>query len=646
VTPSSSQKFGFRLERPHFHFSLLAQFTLLGLVLTVCIIIILAYVLRERLVQNALEEVAGAAGEQVDRIITPNLDAADLGGLTPDRYAKLDNLVRNQVIGQQILHIRVLDRQGVTIYSDEGALVGQIVPVSQYLSQALGGEVATDVSSLNGSSTGTGSKPNTPRQFEIYVPLHINSSQVVGAFEITHDADSVQARIDELQRLVYGSVVASFVILYLCLYLLVRHASHELSRSTAENGRLFEEEQARRQELAALYEFSRTLSDTSDHDYILDLVARRAVETVRVTFARVALLEGKQLVFRAGYPVREFPRGLEIGRHEPIGSLPYIQHALRSEPLVVRRESPSLSHHEREVLFLGVAKSICIVPLRVDDQKLGWLLMGEARSPEREPFTSEKIRLARAIGDQAAGALHRASLYRQTVRDAGELALAYDATIEGWSRALDLRDKETEGHTLRVTRMTELLARLMGMDAKKLVQVRRGALLHDIGKMAIPDSILLKHGPLIPEEREVMRKHPEYARELLAPIAYLAPALEIPYCHHEKWNGSGYPRKLAGEDIPLAARMFAVVDVWDALLSDRPYRPAWPEHQVYDYIRSLSGSQFDPSAVEAFFDIPEQEKTQLRLEVLAATSIAAPLPLSLDLERLADSPQAHGQPIS
>src|SRR4030095_309227 len=148
----------------------------------------------------------------------------------------------------------------------------------------------------------------------------------------------------------------------------------------------------------------------------------------------------------------------------------------------------------------------------------------------------------------------------------------YDSTIEGWSRALDLRDRETEGHTIRVTEMTLKIARIAGMADAELVHLKRGALLHDIGKMGIPDAILLKPDKLETEEWVIMRRHPVYAYELLLPIEYLQPSLDIPYCHHEKWDGSGYPRGLKGEQIPLAARLFAVIDVWDALRSDRPYR--------------------------------------------------------------------------
>ncbi len=188
-------------------------------------------------------------------------------------------------------------------------------------------------------------------------------------------------------------------------------------------------------------------------------------------------------------------------------------------------------------------------------------------------------------------------------RSHAALVQAYDTTIEGWSRALDLRDRETEGHTERVTEMTVELARAVGIPEEQIVQIRRGALLHDIGKMGIPDEILLKPGKLTDEEWVIMKKHPLYAYDLLFPVEFLRPALEIPLCHHEKWDGTGYPHELKGEQIPLSARLFAVVDVWDALSSDRPYRAAWPREKVLAHIRQGSGSHFDPAAVEAFMQM-------------------------------------------
>lgn len=216
---------------------------------------------------------------------------------------------------------------------------------------------------------------------------------------------------------------------------------------------------------------------------------------------------------------------------------------------------------------------------------------------------TEWLDFLEALSGQAAIAIDNTHLFTSLERSNIDLMLAYDATIEGWSRALDLRDKETEGHTLRVTEMTLELAHGMGMSDAELVHVRRGALLHDIGKLGIPDEILLKPGPLTEAEWEIMRKHPVYAHQLLSPIPYLHPALDIPYYHHEKWDGTGYPQGLQGEEIPLAARIFAIVDVWDALRSDRPYRLKWEEQKTLDYIRGLSGIHFDPTVVNAFFEI-------------------------------------------
>jgi putative nucleotidyltransferase with HDIG domain len=214
-----------------------------------------------------------------------------------------------------------------------------------------------------------------------------------------------------------------------------------------------------------------------------------------------------------------------------------------------------------------------------------------------------------ALAGQAAIAIENTTLFEDLQRTNDELSKAYDSTIEGWSHALDLRDKETEGHTRRVTELTLELAQAFGFSAHELVHVRRGALLHDIGKMGVPDRILLKEGPLTAEEWELMRQHPVYAQEMLLPIAYLHPALDIPYCHHEKWDGTGYPRGLKGEEIPLVARIFAVVDVWDALTSDRPYRAAWLPEKVLAHIQDGSGKHFDPRVVDVFVDLIEKKKT-------------------------------------
>jgi len=208
-----------------------------------------------------------------------------------------------------------------------------------------------------------------------------------------------------------------------------------------------------------------------------------------------------------------------------------------------------------------------------------------------------------ALASQAAIAVDNASLFDGLQRSHQQLSLACDTTLEGWARAVELHDRETEGHTRRVTEMAVRLAHSLGIEGEALLHIRRGAVLHDIGKMGIPDSILHNPGPLSDEEWVLMRQHPVHAHSFLSQIDYLRPALEIPYCHHEKWDGTGYPRGLKSEEIPLAARIFAVVDVWDALTSDRPYRDAWPREKALEHIREQAGKHFDPQVVDQFLQL-------------------------------------------
>jgi HD-GYP domain-containing protein (c-di-GMP phosphodiesterase class II) len=211
------------------------------------------------------------------------------------------------------------------------------------------------------------------------------------------------------------------------------------------------------------------------------------------------------------------------------------------------------------------------------------------------------------ISGQAAIAIDSGLMFKEVQRSNLELSLAYDATIEGLSRALDLRDRKTEEHARRVTDATIGLAVRLGVGGPDLAHIRRGAILHDIGKVAIPDEILFKPGPLMEEEWRIMRQHPGIAVELLSPVAYLAPALDIPHWHHEKWDGTGYPDQLSGNQIPFSARLFALVDVYDALISDRPYRAAWSKQDAAQYIENQSGKHFDPKIVPEFLDLIQRK---------------------------------------
>ena len=258
-------------------------------------------------------------------------------------------------------------------------------------------------------------------------------------------------------------------------------------------------------------------------------------------------------------------------------------------------------HSEDRVAYpnmLTGLTSVAGVPLIAGQKTVGVLWVGCTHT-----IDDNQMRILTAIGEMAANTIHRATLFEDVERTKYDLELAYNNTLQGWASALELRDMETKGHSQRVTDTTLLLAVLMGCDDEDLSHIQRGALMHDIGKMGIPDSILLKPGPLTPDEWNIMAQHPQYAYDMLKTILFLRPALDIPYCHHEKWDGSGYPRGLRGEDIPLMARIFAVVDVWDALLSDRPYRNAWSQEKTTAYIQAQSGLQFDPEVVTIYLQM-------------------------------------------
>jgi putative nucleotidyltransferase with HDIG domain len=216
-----------------------------------------------------------------------------------------------------------------------------------------------------------------------------------------------------------------------------------------------------------------------------------------------------------------------------------------------------------------------------------------------------------ALTGQAAIAVNNANLFQQQQRSNKELQMAYDFTLEGWAHALELRDVETEGHARRVSNLTVDLARFMWLSERDLIHLRRGAILHDIGKMGIPDSILFKPGSLTDEEWRIMRQHPLYGYEMLKPIEFLKPALSVVRSHHEKWDGSGYPDGLAGETIPLFARIFAVADVWDSLTHARPYKAAWSKEDSRKFIVSQSGIHFDPQVIKIFLEIIKKDEYQL-----------------------------------
>ncbi|MCL4486650.1 MAG: PAS domain S-box protein [Chloroflexi bacterium] len=379
-----------------------------------------------------------------------------------------------------------------------------------------------------------------------------------------------------------------------------RRAKTVLANDITERRRAEENSQRQLMRLAALREIDRAITSSSELKLTLDVLLAQVTSQLGVDAADVLLLDplSKKLGFVAGHGLRAAAVAM---RQVSIGKGPAGRAALERRVIVDSHFHGTDDECVRitQLTEEGIA-SCFAAPLIAKGE-----LKGVIEVFHRACLTpdDEWLDYFETLAGQASIAIENAEMLTNLQQSHSDLVLAYDKTLEGWARALDLRDKETEGHTQRVSEASVRLARAVGMSEPDLVQVRRGALLHDIGKIGIPDHVLLKPGSLTDEEWVVMRKHPTYAFEMLSPIDYLRPALDIPYCHHEKWDGTGYPRRLKGEQIPLVARLFAVVDVWDALRSDRPYRQAWPEERVHDHIGKGSGSHFDPEAVKAFFQL-------------------------------------------
>jgi PAS domain S-box-containing protein len=371
-----------------------------------------------------------------------------------------------------------------------------------------------------------------------------------------------------------------------------------------ENARLFAETQKQLHNLAALHEIDVAISASVDIHVTLNILLEQAVSELHVDAAAVLLLN--PLARTLEYTASQGFRNHQVnGKHIPLGVGLAGQAALRRQIQGVSdlRDDLPLQEAQKSAINIYNGEGFVAhyaIPLSAKGQVQGVLEVFQRSvfQPDDEWFT-----FLETLSRQAAIAIDSNNLFDNLQRSNTNIILAYDATIQGWSQALELRDKETEGHARRVTEQTVQLAQLVGVPDTELEHVRRGTLLHDIGKMGIPDAILLKPGKLTQEEWGIMRRHPVLAYEMLSSIAYLRQALDIPHYHHESWDGSGYPDGLKGEQIPLYARIFAVVDVYDALTNNRPYRPAWTTEQAIQYIREESGKHFDPAIVEAFLNM-------------------------------------------
>ncbi len=354
--------------------------------------------------------------------------------------------------------------------------------------------------------------------------------------------------------------------------------------------------------LATLRQIDLTILSNTDLAVISDVVLEHVITSLQVDAAMILLFDPHTLTLHKhqargfnSYSVKDFDLKMgegvagRVALDRKIATVARLAHEAR----FTRK---AMAAREGFEAYFGA-------PLLARGEVLGVL---ELFQRSEKPVDSAWMNFFEIVAGQVAIAIDHVKTLGELQRNNLELLLAYDHTIEGWARNLELRDIETQGHCQRVTDLTGRLAVKLGYRDAELVAIRRGALLHDIGKLGIPDSILFKEGSLTEEEWALMHQHPQIAADLLGQISFLKQSVAIPLCHHEKWDGGGYPQGLKGEAIPEVARMFAVVDVWDALSSDRPYRARWPREKILAHIREQAGTHFDPRIVDVFLDLVEE----------------------------------------
>lgn len=370
-----------------------------------------------------------------------------------------------------------------------------------------------------------------------------------------------------------------------------------------QNAQMFAQIEQQLERLSSLRTIDAAISSNTNLNTTLSIILDQVRSQVGVDAADILLINPQTMLFEfaegRGFRSKEIEKTISfLGRSDVSRAI------LENRTIFVQNITESPNFTRKNLASMEQFISHCVCPLTSKGKTLGVLEVFN-RSPLQNRH--EWITFMEMLANEAAIAIDNIHMFQELQHSNMELMMAYDATIEGWAQALDLRDSETEGHSRRVVELAMKLARAMDLHGEELVHLRRGGILHDIGKMGVPDSILRKDGPLTAEEWVIMRQHPVLAHTLLSRVPYLRQALDIPYSHHEKWDGSGYPRGLKGEQIPLGARIFALADVYDALSNDRPYRKALPKQEALQYIREQRGQHFDPTLTDVFLQMLENE---------------------------------------
>ena len=578
---------------------ILYPFATLSLIAAVFVGVVLALLIGHEIETRMRDGAAAAAAESVTTVLQPQVATLNLQTpLSGSAYDALHQQLSHYALSDETLRLRIYNRQGVAVYSSEPSELGRAIADDEALAAAFD-KKTTGITS--DQSPGDGGVSGAASLLKVYTPLFSPTDQDVAAtVEILRNFDATASRIAAAHRFLYLTIGLGL----LALYAVLQAGAWGVTRA-------FAKDHAR---LAYFYQTGEHVRSSLDLQEVLSQIVRESTLLVQGRYSMVCLAdhESSTLQARATYDhgnssvalhQREindwlFHRVLATGKTNVVATW----RADYSRALCMEIEP--------------VPMSIVCVPMTLRNKVSG--VVAVLRQAKSEGFSRTEVRILEELAAQAAMAVEQANLFAKVRAYASELELTYDTTLKALSAALDAKDAVTEGHSERVARLTTAIAREMNVPEEKLVDIERGALLHDVGKIGVPDAVLRKPRTLSRREWQAMQRHPLLAGILVSKIGFLEGALPILLYHHERFDGGGYPFGLVGDRIPLEARIFAVVDTYDAMTSDRPYRKAVGRSDAVQEIMSNSGSQFDPAVVEAFLRIAEQLPVQAETETGAA----------------------------
>ncbi len=570
---------------------ILYPFATLSLIAVVLVGVGVALLAGREIETQAKASTANTAAASVVALLQPQLSGLDLSApLSGPAYDQLQQTVTRFVLSGQTQRLRVFNRQGLTVYSTDSSEMGRVPADQQSILGALGDK--TSGTTLGSRSTGDGGIATKGPILDVFTPLYSSGRQVAAAVEIQQDFSAEASSIASAQRVLYFEIGLGLLLLYAVLQAGAWGVTRALAKDHAR--------------LTYLYQTGEHVRSSLDTQEVLSQIVRDATLIVQGQYSVVCLVdpESRALAARASY---DHAQDSVAQHNREVQEWLFHRVLATGETNLLRNWRADY----RRVFGMDVPQqpmAVLCVPMKLRRKATG--VIAVLRPASADGFGRAEVTMLEELAGQAAMAIEQANLFARVRSYASELELSYDTTLKALSAALDAKDAATEGHSERVARLTVAIAREMQVPEEKLIDVERGALLHDVGKIGVPDEVLRKPATLTRKEWQAMRQHPLLAGALVSKVGFLEGALPILLYHHERYDGRGYPFGLAADRIPIEARIFAVVDAYDAMTSDRPYRKAVSHEAALAEITANSGSQFDPDAVEAFLRVIDRFQDQ------------------------------------